>query len=338
MRRAVFASGVLGLGVAFVIWLWQRRARQHSAIKDHEAALPPKAANDKAPSAQSEGKDDVMDNFRFVTNPAEGCVAWAAQAAKAAKDALAAKPTKEANASLAQEGDGTDCPENVEKQYVVDNTHLQASTPGLGYRRTRSHMDRADGNALAPWGTIVRGIDERNGWLRVGSQFLPMSLEGVAVLQPQEARGCSSRPAPQKPDYLVSWTACPDQPDATSCIGRGKPLAGADGVYVGPSSSRSKAVRSAARKLKQQSPQAAASSPCPQSGWQYLDMAGNVQGPFTLAEMQLWNSKGYFRADLLMRCNPKDSFVALAALFPAPLIPFQSHPKRPRQPATRHPR
>lgn len=68
---------------------------------------------------------------------------------------------------------------------------------------------------------------------------------------------------------------------------------------------------------------------CPQSGWQYVDPKKNIQGPFTLPEMQQWYSMGYFRADLPMRCDPGDQFVPFSELFPHPLIPFQSYPRRP---------
>jgi len=69
--------------------------------------------------------------------------------------------------------------------------------------------------------------------------------------------------------------------------------------------------------------------PCPQAGWQYVDPKGNVQGPFTLLEMQLWNSMGYFRPDLPMRCDQNDSFLELQKMFPPGTEPFVSYPRRP---------
>mmetsp|Transcript_120599 Transcript_120599/g.234885 ORF Transcript_120599/g.234885 Transcript_120599/m.234885 type:complete len:99 (-) Transcript_120599:90-386(-) len=68
--------------------------------------------------------------------------------------------------------------------------------------------------------------------------------------------------------------------------------------------------------------------PCPTTGWQYVDPKKNVHGPFTLIEMHLWNSLGYFRPDLLMRCDPTDPFIEFNKLFPPPLIPFESYPRR----------
>merc|ERR1719498_2038706 len=65
----------------------------------------------------------------------------------------------------------------------------------------------------------------------------------------------------------------------------------------------------------------------PESGWQYVDPKGNIQGPFTLQEMQLWNSMGYFRADLKMRWDDGE-FVEYNKIFPAGQA-FQVPPRRP---------
>merc|ERR1712137_476711 len=70
--------------------------------------------------------------------------------------------------------------------------------------------------------------------------------------------------------------------------------------------------------------------PCPAKGWQYIDPKKNIQGPFSLVEMQQWHKQGYFRPDLRMRCDTSDEFMEFAMLFPHPLIPFQSYPKRPQ--------
>lgn len=66
-------------------------------------------------------------------------------------------------------------------------------------------------------------------------------------------------------------------------------------------------------------------------GWEYIDPQQQVRGPFTRREMQTWHSMGYFRAELLMRCHRDDRFVPLQALFPPPLVPFRSSPRRPSE-------
>jgi len=70
-------------------------------------------------------------------------------------------------------------------------------------------------------------------------------------------------------------------------------------------------------------------SPCPKFPWHYIDPKGNTQGPFNLDEMIQWHELGYFRPELKMRCFVDDSFTELGLLFPHPLIPFKSYPKRP---------
>jgi len=71
--------------------------------------------------------------------------------------------------------------------------------------------------------------------------------------------------------------------------------------------------------------------PCPNNGWQYVDPKQNIQGPFTLLEMQSWHKMGYFKPNLPMRCCTEDRFIPFQELFPHPMIPFQSYPKRPMQ-------
>lgn len=69
------------------------------------------------------------------------------------------------------------------RRYVVDNTVLQASTPGLGYRKSKDPEDRIATDPIAKWGEEVTGIDVGNGWVQVGEgQFLPLASEGVPVL------------------------------------------------------------------------------------------------------------------------------------------------------------
>lgn len=169
---------------------------------------------------------------------------------------------------------------------------------------------------------------DEGDWLRVGQLFLPKSLGGFAVLHSKgsKKRVAKNGAAPQYVDCLMTWPTCSDfaalEAESSHC-------------------SASSSVRSTGEASAHEAPRkipisevcsaVAMAAACPSHGWQYLDQTGSVQGPFSLDEMRHWNRKGYFRADLLMRCHPEDSFVALAALFPAPLVPFQSHPKRPRR-------
>jgi len=75
--------------------------------------------------------------------------------------------------------------------YFVDNSTLQADSPGLEYCRSRCLDDPEVPPRFAHWGTTVQGMDQGDGWLRVGSRgeagrhYLPMALQGVSVLLPR---------------------------------------------------------------------------------------------------------------------------------------------------------
>uniref|UniRef100_A0A7S4R1R5 Ubiquitin-like domain-containing protein n=1 Tax=Alexandrium monilatum TaxID=311494 RepID=A0A7S4R1R5_9DINO len=70
-------------------------------------------------------------------------------------------------------------------------THSQRSeaSPGLGFRCSKDLEDRAGDGAVAAWGATVIGADEGDGWLKVGSRYLPMVLQGIQVLAPIDLGG-----------------------------------------------------------------------------------------------------------------------------------------------------
>jgi len=63
---------------------------------------------------------------------------------------------------------------------------------------------------------------------------------------------------------------------------------------------------------------------CPSTGWQYMDPAGRIQGPFGLDKMRLWHIHGFFYPDLPMRCNAASEFVRFSELWPPGIPPFSS--------------
>mmetsp|Transcript_31993 Transcript_31993/g.74975 ORF Transcript_31993/g.74975 Transcript_31993/m.74975 type:complete len:394 (-) Transcript_31993:118-1299(-) len=65
--------------------------------------------------------------------------------------------------------------------------------------------------------------------------------------------------------------------------------------------------------------------PCPMAGWQYIDPAGNVQGPFQLDKMRTWHALGFFYPDLMMRCSTQDAFLPFQDLWPPGSEPFDGH-------------
>ncbi|CAE7330590.1 pntB [Symbiodinium pilosum] len=94
------------------------------------------------------------------------------------------------------------------QRFRVDNGFLRADSKGLGFRRTKDLQDMIPG-ALALWGSCVAGIDEGDGWLRVGARFLPMFVGGIPVLSPEAAGSwsCDTLPSPASPSSLKSGSS-----------------------------------------------------------------------------------------------------------------------------------
>jgi hypothetical protein len=66
--------------------------------------------------------------------------------------------------------------------YLVDNSQLKENSPGLPYCASRDTDDADPDGATAQWGATVTGVDLGDGWLRVGTRYLPMALRGCRVL------------------------------------------------------------------------------------------------------------------------------------------------------------
>ena len=64
---------------------------------------------------------------------------------------------------------------------LIDNSQYGSETDGIIYRRSKDLGDKDD-SRLAEWGSYVSGVDEGDGWFRVGSLYLPVKLRGVPVL------------------------------------------------------------------------------------------------------------------------------------------------------------
>jgi len=66
--------------------------------------------------------------------------------------------------------------------YFVDNTMLRDYTCGLGYRFSKNLVDKVGETSLAPWGCIISGIDEGDGWVKVADRYLPKEVRDTPVL------------------------------------------------------------------------------------------------------------------------------------------------------------
>lgn len=69
----------------------------------------------------------------------------------------------------------------AEREYLVDNRRLRAPSPGMCYRLSKDVSHRNEKH-VETWGSIVRGVAEEDGWVKVGEQYLPMLIDGLPVL------------------------------------------------------------------------------------------------------------------------------------------------------------
>lgn len=71
--------------------------------------------------------------------------------------------------------------------YYVDNSQLNHSNNhGLSYRRSKHLDDKVDGQN-AEWSSLIRGVDQGDGWVMVGhrssARYLPKMVQGHRVLK-----------------------------------------------------------------------------------------------------------------------------------------------------------
>lgn len=77
-----------------------------------------------------------------------------------------------------------------------------------------------------------------------------------------------------------------------------------------------------------------ASQQC-QCHWQYRDTRGQLQGPFTSAQMALWFEHNMLPKTLQLRRTTDPAFATILDYFPKPLVPFQSLPMTPSVPSSK---
>lgn len=79
-------------------------------------------------------------------------------------------------------------PGEVMGTFLVDNSILKIEgPPGVAYRYTKARTDKVRSDVaanVAKWGDILQGVDEGDGWLRVGQFYLPMTHDKVPVITP----------------------------------------------------------------------------------------------------------------------------------------------------------
>lgn len=70
-----------------------------------------------------------------------------------------------------------------EEEFIVDDSHLKAKSPGLAYRASPRPEDW-NGGIYAAWGTKVKGERYGDEWLKTKNGYLPMRVKDEEVLAP----------------------------------------------------------------------------------------------------------------------------------------------------------
>lgn len=125
---------------------------------------------------------DLVQRLTFLEDSAER---YEDKNAKKIVKERAEKLRKEAMPRLQQalEEAGTVSSEN--EPYSVCRPSASTTAPGIAYRKSKDFNDKVHGDRIAFYGSSVQGVDEGDGWVRIGNFYLPMQLPtGERVLEP----------------------------------------------------------------------------------------------------------------------------------------------------------
>jgi len=79
--------------------------------------------------------------------------------------------------------------EKLSTQFIVDDSDLEVwdMTLGVLFRFSKDVSDRDCWSQGPQWGEIISGVDQGDGWVKVGCRYLPIMLDGKQILTPVEA-------------------------------------------------------------------------------------------------------------------------------------------------------
>jgi len=93
------------------------------------------------------------------------------------------------------------------KYFVVENATLKAQgRPGVSFRRSKMSTDIADTKPAA-WGDVVQGVEEGDGWIRVGQYYLPTSYHGLPLVTALPTSKLRARTGGAQCKWLSTWQA-----------------------------------------------------------------------------------------------------------------------------------
>jgi len=73
-------------------------------------------------------------------------------------------------------------PPTAKTTYLMDNSELQHSGPGMLLRRSKSLEDTADRHKYVRWGDVIEAEDVDDDWVKYEGYYLPKRFHGAQVL------------------------------------------------------------------------------------------------------------------------------------------------------------
>ncbi|CAK0907469.1 unnamed protein product, partial [Prorocentrum cordatum] len=166
-----------------VSWYWLKgktaclplllpRAGATSSAAATKATAPGNAANSCADGA-SRATASTATATRSATSKSTGATSYTAAAA-----------TRAIRRHETHHSEHRDCNRQRHDAFLVDNSELKATAPGLYYRRKPSLDDTDRKGVMVRWGDTVNGtVTECGRFVKVGGRYLPLELGGCRVLR-----------------------------------------------------------------------------------------------------------------------------------------------------------
>lgn len=108
-----------------------------------------------------------------------------------------------------------------EANYQLDNSVLKSPAEGVEFRLSKKSDDRAGEEHFIAYGKTFVGVDDGDGWVKVGKYYLPTAIRGIQVVQKQASAGSAT--CTDVPDWVNGFAACHEKGFtlAQGCVAKG---------------------------------------------------------------------------------------------------------------------
>lgn len=119
--------------------------------------------------------------------------------------------------------------EEATNTWRIDNTLLNATTDGLGYRNTKTMGDHVGEGIFAKWGFLLTGCDEGDGWVAVRSDvFVYPDADQVEKVWNVQNPAAQENIVPSATPKMTKSPAVEPKPTGADVLGQGNAAANAD--------------------------------------------------------------------------------------------------------------